>query len=98
MLDALESELLSLKTTAKNEPILPFYKLWHLLKPFRELDQFQRTFWENLTNIRNSYKALEIKGLITTTITKKHGGCFLISRKFSRSFRVKHLILRVLLC
>ena len=68
MLDALESELLSLKTTAKNEPILPFYKLWHLLKPFRELDQFQRTFWENLTNIRNSYKALEIKGLIIEVI------------------------------
>ena len=95
---ALESGLFSLKTTTINELILPFYKLWHLLKLFRELDQFQRTFWENLSNIRNSYKALEIKGLITTTITKNHGGCFLISRKFSRSFRVKHLILRVLLC
>ena len=68
MLHALESGLLSLKTTAKNEPILLFYKFWHLLKPFRELDQFQRTFWENLTNIRNSYKDLEIKGLITVFI------------------------------
>ena len=98
MLDALESGLLSLKTTSKNETILPFYKLWYLLKSFGVLGQFQRTFWENLTNIRKCYGALEIKGLITTTITKNHGGCFLISRKFSRSFLVKHLILRVLLC
>ena len=77
MLHALESGLFSLKTTTINELILPFYKLLHLLKPFRELDQFQRTFWENLTKIRKSYKALEIKGLITTIITKNYGVCFL---------------------
>ena len=68
MLQALESGLLSLKITSKTKPILPFYKFWHLLKPFGTLGQFQRTFWENLTNIRNSYKALEIKGLIIKVI------------------------------
>ena len=68
MLQALESGLLSLKITSKTKSILPFLQVWHLLKPFGTLGQFQRTFWENLTNIRNSYKALEIKGLIIEVI------------------------------
>ncbi len=73
MLHALESGLLSLKITSKTEPILHFYKLWHLLKPFGALGQFQRTFWEILINIRNSYKILEIKGLITVFIASNRG-------------------------
>ena len=47
----------------------PFYKLYHLLKPFGALGQFQRKFWENLIKIRDSYKALEIKELITVVIS-----------------------------
>ena len=73
MLHALESGLLSLKITSKTEPILHFYKLWHLLKPFGALGQFQKTFWENLINIRNSYNVLEIKGLITIFAASNRG-------------------------
>ena len=73
MLHALESGLLSLKITSKTEPILHFYKLWHLLKPFGALGQFRKTFRENLISIRNSYNVLEIKGLITIFAASNRG-------------------------